>query len=472
MLNPVVKNVSFVFVANVIATAVTAILTIWIPKVLSYEGYGYWQLYMLYSGYVALLHFGLVDGVYLRYAGTNYYDLDKNVQRAQFRLLFFSQVAISLIAILVCFFLIDNSDRKFALSTVFVTSFMSIPMGMLLYLLQGGGRIKEYSIATIINRLVYLALCVFLLLCKFYSFKLIIIAGIVGTVVAFLYSCWLCRDIVFGKIKLTSSSVLKESYENIKCGIKISIAYITGNFIVGAVRIGIEDEWGIETFGKVSMVLSLTHFMLIFINAVGVVLLPILRNVSNDMQEQVYIYLNKILTSITVISFALSLPIQKILVVIIPQYTESLEWLPLLIPILLFEARIALLNGVYMRANRKENALFIISLLMAIVSIVATLFTVKVFHSFMLSVLLIPMLICVNCTLLDLYINKNMRINNVKEIIYGVLASILYMAINFSGLSNITGILVYLVSVSVLIYFDRQNQYKAFQWFISKAIRR
>ena len=471
MVNPVIKNVSFVFVANIIATAVTAILTIWIPKVLSYEGYGYWQLNMLYGGYVALLHFGLIDGVYLRYAGTKYDNLDKNVQRAQFRFLFCGEILISLLAIIACYFYIENKDRMFAISSVFASSCLSIPMGMLLFLLQGGGRVKEYSIVTIVNRLVYLAICVLLLFCGIYDFKLIIIAGIIGSIFAFLYSCFLCRDIVFGKINLPRYSIIHESFENIKCGIKISIAYLTGNFIVGAVRLGIENEWGIETFGKVSMSLSLTHFLLIFINAVGVVLLPILRNVSQEMQKQVYVNLNKILTTIVYISFILCLPIKEILVEIIPQYSESLEWLILLIPIVLFEARTALLNGVYLRANRRENAFFIINVAMATCSVFATLFSVKVIHDFMLSVLLIPLLLGIKCTLLDIYINKCMGIPNVKETINGLLVSVVFIILSSIIPNNNYGIFLYLLFIIVLFMCDSKNQRIAFSWFVSKATK-
>lgn len=471
MLNPVIKNVSFVFVANVIATTVTAVLTIWIPKVLSLDGYGYWQLNTLYGGYVALLHFGLVDGVYLRYAGTKYDDLDKDVHRGQFRLLLFAEFVISVMFIIICNLFIHNNDKCFAISTVFVASSMSIPMGLLLFLLQGGGRVKEYSVVTIINRLIYLTICVLLLFLGVYNFKWIVIAGIVGTAVAFTYCSWLCRDIVFGKIVQTHSSILHESFENIKCGVKISIAYITGNFIIGSVRLGIENEWGIETFGKVSMSLSLTHFLLIFINAVGVVLLPILRNINKDIQEQVYINLNKILTTVTLISFAICIPLKSILIQILPQYLESLDWLSLLIPIVLFESRTALLNGVYLRANRKENAFFVINVVMALISVIATYIVVRVLSDFMSSVLLIPLLIGIKCTILDLYINKRMSISNTKETYYGIIASVIFVCMHSLISKSIIGLLLYVVFIIALIMLDIKNQYKAFAWFFSKAVK-
>ena len=40
-----------------------------IPKYLSVQGYGYWQLFMLYASYVGILHLGFIDGILVRWAG-------------------------------------------------------------------------------------------------------------------------------------------------------------------------------------------------------------------------------------------------------------------------------------------------------------------------------------------------------------------------------------------------------------------
>lgn len=43
------------------------------------EEYGYCQLHLFYSSYVGFLHFGWNDGIYLRYGGKNYIELDKKL---------------------------------------------------------------------------------------------------------------------------------------------------------------------------------------------------------------------------------------------------------------------------------------------------------------------------------------------------------------------------------------------------------
>ena len=45
-------------------------------------------------------------------------------------------------------------------------------------------------------------------------------------------------------------------------------ANIASMLIIGVVRFGIERSWDVETFGKVSLTLSASNLMMLFINAV------------------------------------------------------------------------------------------------------------------------------------------------------------------------------------------------------------
>ena len=77
-----------------------------IPKFIDEYQYAYREIYMLYSTYVGLLHFGLLDGLMLRYAAYDYEGLDKARIRSQFRILLASTGLLSLLGIAcACLFL-------------------------------------------------------------------------------------------------------------------------------------------------------------------------------------------------------------------------------------------------------------------------------------------------------------------------------------------------------------------------------
>lgn len=72
-----VKNFSYTFSSNILTMIVSALVILIVPKLIGVQEYGYWQLYMFYSFYVGFLHFGWNDGIYLRYGGQDYKDLNK-----------------------------------------------------------------------------------------------------------------------------------------------------------------------------------------------------------------------------------------------------------------------------------------------------------------------------------------------------------------------------------------------------------
>ena len=74
------KSFSFSAGANIVSMIVSALVVLIVPKSISTEGYGYYQLYILYIGYAGFFQFGIIDGVYLRYGGAYYNELDDRIR--------------------------------------------------------------------------------------------------------------------------------------------------------------------------------------------------------------------------------------------------------------------------------------------------------------------------------------------------------------------------------------------------------
>ncbi len=78
-----IKNFTYILTANLISLLIATLIVLIVPKLIGVEDYGYWQVYLFYVSYVVFMHFGWSDGIYLRYGGKQYKELDK-------RLFFFS----------------------------------------------------------------------------------------------------------------------------------------------------------------------------------------------------------------------------------------------------------------------------------------------------------------------------------------------------------------------------------------------
>ena len=80
-------NVIISIAVQIISLAVSVILNLVVPKLIDEYQYAYWHVYVLYVGYVGILHFGLLDGLVLRYSKYDYEELDRERLRSQFKIL-------------------------------------------------------------------------------------------------------------------------------------------------------------------------------------------------------------------------------------------------------------------------------------------------------------------------------------------------------------------------------------------------
>lgn len=265
---------SYTISSNLISLIISTLIIVIIPKLIGVEEYGYWQLYIFYSAYVGFLHFGWNDGIYLRFGGEEYKNIDKRLFYSQFIQLLCSQILIGILIGLGAIIFIKDYNRGFILQMVAIAMILVNTRLMLFYILQATNRIKEYAWLTILERIIYVLLIVVFLLFGIRDFRLMIFADLVGKFISLFFAAISCREIVFNKVN-TFYFTVSEAIKNINVGIKLMFANIASMLIIGIVRFGIERAWDVATFGKVSLTLSISNMMMIFINAVGIIMFPI-----------------------------------------------------------------------------------------------------------------------------------------------------------------------------------------------------
>ena len=92
------KNLVFSVLAQISSLVISFLFGLVVPKFIDEYQYAYWQTYALYVSYVGLLHFGIIDGLVLRYSQFDYDQLDRKTVRGQFNILFFTDVALAVLA--------------------------------------------------------------------------------------------------------------------------------------------------------------------------------------------------------------------------------------------------------------------------------------------------------------------------------------------------------------------------------------
>ena len=421
-----IRNFSYTLLSNLISLIISVLVVLIVPKIVGVEEYGYWQLYMFYSAYVGFMQFGWNDGIYLRYGGSKYSDLDKSLFFSQFWMLALSQIIIASIIIMSSVYFVSEVNKQYIFIMVALCLIIMGVRVMLLFILQATNRIKEYAQITVIDKLMYVSILVVFLLLGVKEYKILILADLAGKFLSLIFSIYCCRDFVFSKISTFYFS-FSETLENIRVGSKLMLANIASMLIIGIVKFGIEQTWGVSTFGKVSLTLSISNMMMVFINAVGIIMFPILRRTSQDKLLSIYSVMREVLMVTSLGMFILYYPIKTIMAAWLPQYAESLLYMALVFPIFIYEAKMALLINTYLKTLRREKFMLQVNIITMLISLIMTFIATKIFNNLDMAVANIVVLLAFRSVLSELYLTKELKLNVVKDILFEILLTVVFI---------------------------------------------
>ena len=422
-----IKNLFAAFLAQGISLLVSVFMSFIIPKILGVTQYSYWQLFIFYSGYVGFFHFGFNDGLYLRLGGKKFEELDYDNIGTQFKLFFFIQCFISLTVIAMSNLSISNPERRFIWITTGIYLLLNNLTLCLGFLFQAINQTKIFSVSTILDRVFVLFSIVALLWQGQDSFKPFIIGYMVSKFISLVYCVWMARKIVFARL-VHIHTALTEMWLNVSVGINLTIANIMSMLILGIGRGIVDDIWGIESFGKISFSLSLTNFFLLFIQQVSMVLFPTLRRTGEAQQKKIYnklrVYLGLFLPAVFITYFPLKLFVGWWL----PQYSESLKYLALLLPLCTFDGKMQMLCNTYLKVLRQEKKLLQFNVYAFVISLGLCSFSGYVLHSLTGIVISMVLAIMFRSIVSELFLAKEIGIQ-----ILGLMIQEVFMVLAFLG---------------------------------------
>lgn len=454
----IIKNLSYSLSSNLISLIISTLVILIVPKIIGVIEYGYWQLYLFYASYVGFFHFGWVDGIYLRYAGKEYDELDKNLLFSQFWMLFILQLFIMIIIFVFTHIYIHDDNRTTIFNMIGLSCILVIPRTMIGFILQITNRIKEYSILTLIDRLVYCLLIIILIIFKYGKYNLMIGADIVGKLVALIYSIYCCKDIVFNKVSLFYFN-FKEAYDNISVGMKLLLANIASMLIIGVVRFGIEKVWDVSVFGRVSLTMSICNMIMVFINAVSVIVFPMLCKLDRKGLQSVYSAIKNVLITVILGGLIIFYPVRYLLQIWLPQYQESLKYMALLFPMCLYEAKMALLMNSYFKALRKEKIILLVNVITVFISIISTCLVIGIMKNLNFGILSIVLLLAFRSILSELVLSKILNIKVKLDICLELMMTSIFTVCAWS-FSSYVGMIIYAFSYIVFLIIKRKDIFK------------
>lgn len=448
------SNLLFAILAQFISTLFSLLMYLIVPKYIGNINYAYWQLFLFYSGYAGFFHLGLVDGIYLKLGGNHYEDLNFKSLSSQLKMMTTFQIVIGIIFSITLFLFNVEINRKFVIFSTIVYIIIYCIENYLGFVLQAVNKTQKYSIAVIMEKIISLIVVVVIIYFKIDNYKPYIYTYLLAKLLNVIYLIYNTKEIVFSKVQSIKLTV-KECFGNIKIGSILMFSTIASSLVIGSGRMIIDNIWGIEIFGKISFSISMVNMILLFIRQVSMVMFPALRQVTVETQRYVYNMLKKMLEIFLPMVFLVYVPISKILMLWLPEYQESIEYLSIILPICVFDAKMQVLCNTYFKVLRKEKMLLKVNIFSMGMSLFLAIICGYFFNSMIAIVYSMVVTIVIRSVMSEIYLNKVIlndfkNITNITNIFMEIIITIIFMVtINmFSELISCACVLV-----SIVIYF-------------------
>lgn len=456
-----VTDVSYTFIANVVSSVVSALSVIILPKLLGVADYGYWQLYLLFSVYVSLLHFGLSDGYYLRYSGIDKEDQDKSMFKSLF---FFLAVFVLIITILVALIFSQTSiyaadiNKQFVFYATLLCANFIVLRAFVQFGWQTVRMFKQNAVIIILERILFIVGATAILIWGNANFTTLIIFDVVVKFASLLIALFMARDVMVAKLAPLKSTIT-EALKNMSAGLRVMLAGVTSSLIIGVIQFIIQGKWNIETYSKVALTLTLSNLMMVFINAVAVALLPQIRRLRLEQGKVTYESLLQVLAVPLVLFLNIYYPLIIVVGKWLPAYSESLPYMALLFPICLYECKTALVTNTYLKALRMEQELLFINVAMLIFSSVFAGLAAFVFENLTLTVLCILLTLAIRSLISEYIVSKRLSVEFFRGAAVQIIITISFVIFQFIY-GGLPGAVLFL-AISLLYAAFNMNRFKS-----------
>lgn len=458
------RNLIVSVTAQVISIFVSLLISLIVPKFISELEYSYWQSYVLYVSYVGILHFGLLDGIVLRYSEYDYDQLDKPRLRSQFQIMLTIISAFALIISITSIGFVGNNRVvclfvAIGIITKNIYTYSS-------YTFQITNRISKYAILVISMRVFYGLLIVLFLLLRVQSFFWFCIADLASDLFGSVFASQYSKDLYLGK-SISLHDAMEEFWINIHSGVMLMIANWSAGLVIGSAKMIVQWHWDELTFGKFSFSFSLSNLFLTFVSAISVVLFPSLKRMKREELPNVYDSIRNVVSPLLFVAMIFYFPTCVVLEHWLPRYTSSLVYLGGLLPIIIYTSKVSLLTNNYLKAYRKEKTMLLINVLS--VASAALLFSIVayVLNSLSLLITFVVIVIMGRSVASEIVVMKLINRRYFKDFVIEAVMTICFI-VAASYFSLLMGFILYFCALAVYCFIYHKTLIKGISRYVKK----
>lgn len=367
-----VKNILKVSASNIIKLLAGVLVGFLLPKIIGVTDYGYYKTFTLYATYIGLFHFGIEDGVYLKYGGKNYEELDKENFRFYTAFLIGLEGVISVIAFIISFFSLSGDSRFifcFLAATLFATNITNYYQ----FISQITQRFQELSTVIVVQAaLTAVAMVVLWVLHHFWDVTITYkIYTIIFVAIYYLITLWYFiayRDISFGK-RSSFKEHKGDIWEFIKLGFPLMVANLCACFILTIDRQFVNIFFDMDTYAVYAFAYNMLGLATTAISAISTVIYPAMKRADEETLKKNYSKLVALILGISFFLVLLYYPLCFFIHWFLPKYSGSLPIFRVILPSLAISSAVTIVMHNYYKTIGKNLSFFWKSLVILALSI-------------------------------------------------------------------------------------------------------
>lgn len=338
-------DILIVSFSRILQLVISSGMGILLPVFISVNDYAYYQLYMLYMGFANFLHFGLANGIYLKYGAYDYGNLPRERFRAFIRFFAALEMVVSLIVGIALSALYHDEKKAVLFGFVSVNIVIANVGGALFSSIdQFTKRFKADSIFSIMQSLVQVVLILLVIFNSLSGYVSVLIFVTCSNLIRVICEIGYNKEICFGKpIKLNEA--MPEIRKMMSQGFFIIISDWMGIVIVSIDKLFVDNFFPIEVFSYYAFAVSIVTAFYSLVNATCTVVYPYLVRLNRDKYALYYENLSSMILLLSGFALCLYYVLEFLIHLVLPKYDSSCSIIFILLPTVIFKAAFSMVCG-------------------------------------------------------------------------------------------------------------------------------
>lgn len=345
---------------NMLATMLMGIAVIGLPKLISIELFGHWQVYVLWVTYMGYLTFGLAEGFFVRFSGKGIDDIPHKVVSFQLLLTFALVGVVTLGIFLAVYFISDDPTLHMVVGFASLTTFFYVPRVYLTYVFQSLNMMWPFARAIVMERTIFVVSAFVIAGTADPQLWQLLTADVVGRFTGLVYMLSL-KYRKLGGIREGISADCNETKLTFTAGIALNLSALSAVLLTAAPRFAVQSNFSIVVFAEVAFAFTFVAMFQTVASALSTATLPNLRNAGEANYSRLYNKSSDLLAVVTSQTYLLIFPAIWFVSVWLPEREMLPTLILLMFSFVVFETRSRVISTPFLQAIREERFLMYVN---------------------------------------------------------------------------------------------------------------